>query len=63
MLLPLAQDVEDGGRVLALLDQVPYFAEQLDMDQEDLDHAPGQEEGTLVCSVRKAVYADCECSL
>ena len=61
MLLPLAQDEERGGRVLALLDQVPYFTERLDMDRDDLDHAPGEEEGTLVCGARKVVYADGEC--
>ena len=61
MLLPLAQDDERGGRVLALLDQVPYFTEHLDMDRDDLDHAPGEEEGTLVCGARKVVYADGEC--
>lgn len=61
MLLPLAQDEERGGRVLALLEQVPYFTERLDMDQDDLDHAPGQEEGTLVCGARKVVYASGEC--
>ena len=45
---------------MALLDQMAYFAEQLDMDT---DHTPGQEEGTLMCSVGKSVYADCECSV
>lgn len=61
MLLSLAQDDERGGRVLALLDQVPYFTERLDMERDDLDHAPGEEEGTLVCGARKVVYADGEC--
>ena len=60
MLLLLSQDAEEVGRVVALLDQMAYFAEQLDMDT---DHTPGQEEGTLVCSVGKSVYADCECSV
>ena len=62
MLLPLAQEGEGGGRVLALLDQMSYFAEELDADQDELDHARGQEEGTLVCAVRKVVYADGEWS-